>query len=99
MARKRKEVEPAATATDEVVDADAAPEAQPVELEAVAPVSVEEQQVAPVPTKWMVLEEATVSLFGQITTLPAGSYVSVRSYGEEGIRRIMRQGVLLAPVE
>lgn len=101
MARKRKEVEPEAPATDAVVDADVAPEAQPVELEFVAPGSVEEEDGAPAtePVKWMVMQEAKVSLFGQITTLPEGTFVSVASYGEEGIRRIMRQGVLLAPVE
>lgn len=100
MARKRKEVEPEAPVTDEVVEADAAPEAQPEELEVVAPGSVEEQESVPAapPVKWLVMQEARVSLFGQITTLPEGSFVSVTSYGEEGIRRIMRQGVLLMPV-
>lgn len=91
MARKRKEVEPSDTLAEELVEADVAPEAQPVE-------AVEEAALAPVPTAWVVLEKAKVSLYGQITTLPAGSTISVGSYGEDGIRRIMQQGVKLEPL-
>ena len=91
MARKRKEVEPSDTLAEELVEADVAPEAQPVE-------AVEEAAPAPVPTAWVVLEKAKVSLYGQITTLPAGSTISVGSYGEDGIRRIMQQGVKLEPL-
>lgn len=91
MARKRKEVEPSDTLAEELVEADVAPEAQPVE-------AVEEEAQAPVPTAWVVLEKAKVSLYGQITTLPAGSTISVGSYGEDGIRRIMQQGVKLEPL-
>lgn len=50
------------------------------------------------PTKWLVLEDQVVSLFGQMTTLPAGTVVSVGSYGPVGIKRIMEQGVVLEPV-
>ena len=66
----------------------------------VVPESMEAEEGAPavVPTKWIVLEDQVVSLFGQMTTLPAGTVVSARSYGPEGVRRIMEQGVLMEPV-
>ena len=50
------------------------------------------------PTKWVVLEDQMVSLFGQMTLLPAGTVVSAASYGPAGLRRIMEQGVVLEPV-
>ena len=107
MARKRKE-----QASQDMVDAfevdsmDAAAvelEAEveaPVEM-AVEPASVEvEEEPAPIanPTKWVVLEDQTVSLFGQVTLMPAGTVISAASYGPAGIKRIMEQGVLLEPV-
>lgn len=60
----------------------------------------EQEEQAPIanPTKWMVLEDTVVSLFGQMTTLPAGTVVSAASYGPIGIKRIMEQGVALEPV-
>jgi hypothetical protein len=99
MARKRKEVEQEAAAAVEAVEELAAPEeAQLVEAE-VLPGSVEEQEGAPValPAKWVVVEDCRVSLFGQITTLPAGTIVSLASYGHEGVRRMLEQGVFLEP--
>lgn len=50
------------------------------------------------PTKWIVLEDRVVSLFGQMTNLPAGTIVTVRSYGHAGVMRIIEQGVMLEPV-
>lgn len=50
------------------------------------------------PDTWMVVEEAVVSLFGQMTTLPVGTIVSARSYGPQGVKRIIEQGVMLEPV-
>ncbi len=100
MARKRKEVEQDAPAAIEAVEEFAAPEeAQLVEAE-VLPSSVEEQEEAAVvlPSKWVVVEDCRVSLFGQITTLPAGTIVSIGSYGHEGVRRILEQGVYLEPL-
>ena len=101
MGRRRKE-----QATLDTVEA--------VDAAEVLPGSVEEQEGAPVetaivaeyrqelpakaPTKWMVLEDKTVSLFGQMTLLPAGTIVSAGSYGPQGVKRIMEQGVMLEPV-
>lgn len=101
MARKRKEVEQEVIAAEEVVEIVAVPEeAQSVEPVEVAPESVEAQEGAPevMPTKWLVLGDHRVSLFGQITTLPAGTVVTLASYGHEGMRRILEQGVLLEPL-
>ncbi len=96
MARKRKEVEPSVV---EMADVEVAPDAQLEELIEEASISVEEV-VEPemVPTKWVVLEEARVSLFGHITTLPEGTKLSLAAYGESAIRRIIQQGVKLAPI-
>lgn len=58
-----------------------------------------EELPAKAATKWLVLEDRTVSLFGQMTLLPAGTVVSAASYGPAGIKRIMEQGVELAPLE
>ena len=99
MARKRKEVEQDAADSVELTEDVAAPEeAQLVEPEAV-PGSVEEQEGAPVAasTKWLVVEDCRVSLFGQITSIPAGTIVSLASYGHEGVRRMLEQGVILMP--
>lgn len=76
--------------------------------------SVEEQEGAPVetvivaehleemppkaPTQWLVLEEKVVSLFGQMTTLSAGTVVSARAYGPEGVKRILQQNVMMEPI-
>ena len=101
MARRRKDqasldmveaIESAVDAADITV--------APVEAEDVLPGGMEEQEDAPIanPTKWLVLEDQTVSLFGQMTLLPAGTVVSAASYGPNGIKRIMEQGVLLEPV-
>lgn len=104
MGRKRKEQ--ASLDMVEAVEAeivDAAAEELEVEVKAeepeVAPV-VEEAAPAPIanPTKWVVLEDQMVSLFGQMTLLPAGTLVSAASYGPVGIKRIMEQGVQLEPV-
>lgn len=101
MGRRRKEV--ALQDTVEAVEADqmdsAADVQAPVEAE-VFPESDVAKEVAPVakPTKWVVLEDKTVSLFGQVTLLPAGTVVSAASYGPIGLKRIMEQGVMLEPV-
>ena len=104
MARRRKEV--ASLDMGEAVEPvamDAAADEQPAESDLMA--FVDETPVpaeAPVPaakaSRWLVLEDTVVSLFGQMTTLPAGSFVSVASYGPEAIKRIMEQGVALEPV-
>ena len=107
MGRRRKEQ--ASLDMVEAVEAeivDAAAEELEIEVEAG---SVAEQEGAPVyeaaapapianPTKWVVLEDQRVSLFGQVTLLPAGTVVSAASYGPVGIKRIMEQGVQLEPV-
>lgn len=105
MGRRRKEQ--ASLDMVEAVEAeivDAADEELEVEAGSVAeqedaPV-YEEAAPAPIanPTKWVVLEDQRVSLFGQVTLLPAGTVVSAASYGPVGIKRIMEQGVQLEPV-
>lgn len=104
MGRKRKEQ--ASLDMVEAVEAeivDAAAEELEVEVTAEAPAEapvVEEAAPAPIanPTVWVVLEDQMVSLFGQMTLLPAGTLVSAASYGPVGIKRIMEQGVQLEPV-
>ena len=104
MGRRRKEqasLDMVEAVEAEIMDA----AADEIEVEAG---SIEEQEVAPVveeapapianPTKWVVLEDQMVSLFGQMTLLPAGTLVSAASYGPVGIKRIMEQGVQLEPV-
>ncbi len=106
MGRRRKEQQ-ASQDVVEVVDADSVDAAAEALEELEAEVLAEEQEAALVheepapiviPTKWVVLEDAVVSLFGQVTTLPAGTVVSAASYGPTGIKRIMEQDVALAPV-
>lgn len=105
MGRRRKEqasLDMVEAVEAEIVDA----AAEELEIEAGG---VAEQEDAPVyeeaasapianPTKWVVLEDQMVSLFGQMTLLPAGTVVSAASYGPVGIKRIMEQGVQLEPV-
>lgn len=101
MARRRKE-----QASLDMVEA--------VDAAEVTSGSVEEQEGAPVetrivaehledqptkaPTQWVVLEDTVVSLFGQMTTLSAGTVVSARSYGPEGVKRILQQNVMMEPI-
>jgi hypothetical protein len=101
MGRRRKE-----QATMDTVEAVDAAEALPG--------SVEEQEGAPVetkiaaeyheelpvkaPTKWLVLQDQTISLFGQMTLLSAGTIVSAGAYGPQGVKRIMEQKVMLEPI-
>lgn len=105
MGRRRKEQ--ASLDMVEAVEAeivDAAAEELEVEAGSVAEQegapAYEEAAPAPIanPTKWVVLEDQRVSLFGQMTLLPAGTVVSAASYGPVGIKRIMEQGVQLEPV-
>ena len=99
MGRRRKEQ--ASQDVVEAVEADAmdAAAAALASLEAeILTESVEEPAAIAAPSRWLVLEDRVVSLFGQMTTLPAGSFVSVASYGPEAIKRIMEQGVALEPV-
>ena len=107
MGRRRKEqasLDMVEAVEAEIVDA----AADELEIEVEAAIE-EEQEVAPVyeeeapapianPTKWVVLADQVVSLFGQVTLLPAGTVVSAASYGPVGIKRIMEQGVQLEPV-
>ena len=81
---------------DSVEEQEGAPVLAP-ESEIVA--EYHEELPSKAPTKWMVLADQTVSLFGQMTLLPAGTVVSAASYGPAGIKRIMEQGVELAPLE
>ena len=109
MGRRRKEQQ-ASQDVVEVFDTDSVDAAVEflAEVEAEAPAGcmgdIEEaaacEELAPIanPIKWVVLEDAVVSLFGQMTTLPAGTLVSAASYGPIGIKRIMEQGVALEPV-
>lgn len=75
-----------------------------VEEQEGAPVLAEEPVAAPVemsiahPRVWEVLEDHTVSLFGHMTLLPAGTVVSAASYGPRGVERIIEQGVRLKPI-
>ena len=96
MGRRRKEQASLDLAPAVEAEIEFAPEAEPEVL----PDSVEAQEGAPTapPSIWMVLEDKVVSLFGQITTLPAGTIVSARSYGPQGVKRIMEQGVMMEPV-
>lgn len=100
MGRKRKEL--ASLDSVEAMEpsaVDAADENVLVEAEMLpSEVVVEESAPVAAPTKWVVLEDAEVSLFGQMTVLPAGTVVSAASYGPNGIKRIMEQKVALAPV-
>lgn len=108
MGRRRKEQ--ASQDVVEVADTEAVDAAVAFleEVEAEAPAGcmgdVEEahayEEPAPIanPSAWVVLEDTVVSLFGQMTTLPAGTLVSAASYGPIGIKRIMEQGVALEPV-
>ncbi len=109
MGRRRKEQ--ASQDAVEVVDAEAVDAAADALFEIDAEVLADEapseshivaeyHEEVPVkaPTKWIVLEDQNVSLFGQVTLLPAGTVVSAASYGASGIKRIMEQGVLLEPV-
>lgn len=48
----------------------------------------------PVVKVWRVKTEAIVSLFGHVTTLPAGSLVSAALYGPDGLARIRAQADL-----
>ena len=105
MGRRRKEqasLDMVEAVEAEIVDAaadDIEVEAGSVAEQEGAPV-FEEEASAPIanPTKWVVLEDQMVSLFGQMTLLPAGTLVSAASYGPVGIKRIMEQGVQLEPV-
>lgn len=105
MGRRRKEqasldmVEAVEAEIVDAADEDLEVEASSVAEQEDAPV-YEEAAPAPIanPTKWVVLEDQRVSLFGQVTLLPAGTVVSAASYGPVGIKRIMEQGVQLEPV-
>ena len=94
MARRRKD--------QASLDVQEAIEASSVDA-AVEPVMEDVVEAAPpapvaAPTKWMVMEDTVVSLFGQMTTMPAGTVISAASYGPSGIKRIMEQKVALEPV-
>lgn len=88
MARKRK----AQLELEMVAGGTAAVEAQVLDdVLPVAPVDV------PQVTAWRVVKTTRISLYGQMTTLAAGSSVTVASYGRAGIARIAAQ-VELVPV-
>lgn len=53
---------------------------------------------APAPSRWTVLADVRVSLFGHMTNLTSGTVVSVNEYGPEGISRLLEQGVALEPM-
>jgi len=106
MGRKRKEqasLDAATVVTYDAADAaeilfadvDTAPEPVVSEVAPVEPVSVPVSN----PSKWLVLQDQVVSLFGQMTNLPAGTIVSIGSYGPIGVKRIMEQGVIMEPLE
>lgn len=93
MARKRKEQQSEsgaveATAALFAVEApavtEAAPEHVPVEC--------------PAPKAWRVQTEQRVSLWGHLTTMPAGTIIKAGEYGDAGLERLREQGVLLVPV-
>lgn len=87
MARRRKtQLElPTTALVGDGVDAQVTSDA-PAEVQAIAPVRA-----------WTVARDARVSLFGQLTVLPAGSRVSAAEYGPDGVARIVAQGVELVP--
>lgn len=106
MGRRRKEQASLDTVSVVTYDAvDAAELSFPSSVEEVVVDSVPAEEsvtAAPTvsnPTKWVVLEDQVVSLFGQMTTLPAGTIVSIGSYGPIGVKRIMEQGVMMEPLE
>jgi hypothetical protein len=88
-------VDAAADALNEI-EAEILADSAPAESHSAA--EYHEEVPVKAPTKWVVLEDQNVSLFGQVTLLPAGTVVSAASYGPAGIKRIMEQGVLLEPV-
>ena len=96
MARKKREqLEMSAAAEAEsalVADSDAPAVASPA-IEEPAPV----EAAAPV-VRWRVAASARVSLFGHLTSLPAGDVVGLNEYGPEGIARLREQGVVLEPM-
>lgn len=107
MARNKRTAD---STTDAVLDAafDAA-ETTPVvltdsvqtgELPAVltVPVTTAKPTPAPLTTVWRVPQTVRVSVFGHITTLPAGSLVKLSDYGDDGIRRLLDQVPDLIPV-
>lgn len=97
MGRKRREQQVEIAAVEAVESP--VPESLPEQLETPEVSASDEQVPAPVaPTAWKVAATARVSLFGQLTTLPAGTIVSVREYSVQGIKRLHDQGVKLEPV-
>lgn len=101
MGRRRKE-----QASLDTLEAVEAPVLAAEEIEALNEVAAQEEAPAieeetpPItnPTQWVVLEEKVVSLFGQMTTLSVGTVVSARSYGPEGVKRILQQDVMMEPI-
>lgn len=96
MGRKRREQQ-----VEMAVEAAVSPvEAALPEIPETPEVSASDEQApAPVqPTAWKVGATVRVSLFGQLTTIHAGTVVSVPEYGAQGIARLREQGVQLEPV-
>jgi hypothetical protein len=48
---------------------------------------------------YRVKAERRVSWYGQMTTLAKGAEVSLRSYGADGMKRLLEQGVEFEPDE
>lgn len=48
---------------------------------------------------YRVKAEKRVSWYGQMTTLAKGAEVSLRSYGADGMKRLLEQGVEFEPVD
>jgi hypothetical protein len=50
------------------------------------------------PTIWRVKKAKSVAMYGRFTTIAEGQLVSVKSHGEDGILRMIEQGVELEEV-
>lgn len=68
-----------------------------IETQAQAEVPATVPEARP-PTRWRVTRTASVTLFGQCTTLREGKIVTITGYGADGIARIATQ-VELEPVD
>lgn len=106
----KQKKKPAAEAKPETVDPELPPPPEPVSGRDDLPEGISEPPPLPPPPdveglpksksgKYCVGEEKAISWYGQITFLGKGSIVDARSYGADGMKRLVEQGVKLEPVE
>lgn len=97
MASKFDPVEEAKLPKKAKVKVEEAP-AEP-EVTAAEPAPVAAPAPAVKVTRYKVAEGKTISWYGNVTHLPAGTVVSVESYGDDGIARLTDAGVKLEPIK